>query len=314
MKIPKRIAAESGRYSLVDGIPFLLPVESHHSPALMAAFTIDAAKAAALLPGSEVHPLTLWRGRGLLLITVVDYTSTNIGKYIEFSIAIAVTHGSRPAPALLPVLLRKHYDVGQYVYDLPVSTEISVKGGKGIWGMPKHQANLDFRIDSRTVSSQYDLDGQLAMRITIRRPCWTGLPLRMSAANFCQFRGMLWKSVIYFHGNVGASVLFPGAARLLIGDSPRTRPLRDLGIARQPLFTAFFPSSAGVLDDHVEGWFLGFGDPPQTQPEGLASVAGLGLSQAWLPPPACDGRQDGRSRPLEPGDQADGAGQPDAGR
>jgi hypothetical protein len=120
--------------------------------------------------------------------------------------------------------------------------------------------------------------------------------------------------VIYFHGNVGASVLFPGAARLLIGDSPRTRPLRDLGIARQPLFTAFFPSSAGVLDDHVEGWFLGFGDPPQTQPEGLASVAGLGLSQAWLPPPACDGRQDGRSRPLEPGDQADGAGQPDAGR
>jgi hypothetical protein len=69
-----------------------------------------------------------------------------------------------------------------------------------------------------------------------------------------------------------------------------------------------------VLDDHVEGWFLGFGDPPQTQPEGLASVAGLGLSQAWLPPPACDGRQDGRSRPLEPGDQADGAGQPDAGR
>ena len=30
--------------------------------------------------------------------------------------------------------------VGQYVWDLPVSTEISVKGGKGIWGTPKHQA------------------------------------------------------------------------------------------------------------------------------------------------------------------------------
>jgi hypothetical protein len=291
MKIPGRIAAESGRYSLVDGIPFKLPVESHHSPALMAAFTIDAAKAAALLPGGEIHPLTLWRGRGVLIITVVDYTSTNIGKYIEFSIAIGVTHGSRPAPALVPVLLRKHYDVGQYVYDLPVSTEISVKGGKGIWGMPKHQANLDFRIGRNTVSSQYDLDGKLGMRITIRRPRWTGLPLRMSAANFCQFRGMLWKSVIYFHGNVGASVLAPGAARLLIGDSPRTRPLRELGIARQPLFTAFFPASGGFLDDHVEGWFLGSAEPPATEPEGLASVVGLGLSQAWLPPPSCDGRQ-----------------------
>ena len=122
MRMPKRIDAEAGRYSLVDGIPFQLPVESHHSPALMAAFTIDAAKAAALLPGRELHPLTLWRGRGLLLITVVDYTSTNIGKYIEFSIAIGVTHGPRPAPALVPLLFRGHYDWGQYVYDLPVST------------------------------------------------------------------------------------------------------------------------------------------------------------------------------------------------
>ena len=239
MRMPKRIDTEAGRYSLVDGIPFQLPVESHHSPALMAAFTIDAAKAAALLPGRELHPLTLWRGRGLLLITVVDYTSTNIGKYIEFSIAIAVTHGPRPAPALVPLLFRGHYDWGQYVYDLPVSTEISVKGGKGIWGMPKHQANLDFRIGRRTVSSQYDLDGKLAMRITIRRPRWTGLPLRTSAANFCQFRGMLWKSVIYFHGNIGASVLLPGAAELLIGDSPRTTDLRELDISRRALFTAF---------------------------------------------------------------------------
>ena len=40
-----------------------------------------------------------------------------------------------------------------------------MKGGKGIWGMPKHQANLDFRVDDRTMSSQYDLDGQLCLRI-----------------------------------------------------------------------------------------------------------------------------------------------------
>jgi hypothetical protein len=32
MRVPGRIDAESGRYSLVDGIPFELPVASHHSP------------------------------------------------------------------------------------------------------------------------------------------------------------------------------------------------------------------------------------------------------------------------------------------
>jgi Acetoacetate decarboxylase (ADC) len=257
---------------------------------LMAVFTIDAQAAAGLLPGQELHPLRLPGGRGVLVITVIDYTSTNIGKYIEFSIAIGVTHGRRPAPPLLPLLWQRHYDMGQFVYDLPVSTEISVKGGKGIWGMPKHQANLDFQIGRRTVSSQYDLDGQLAMRITIRKPRWTGLPLRMGSSNFCAFRGMLWKSSLYFHGQIGASVLSKGAAELLIGDHPRAAPLKQLDIGAHPLLTAYFPASAGILDDHLEGWFLASDDPPVTRPEGLESVVDLSLSEAWLAPPTAQGR------------------------
>jgi Acetoacetate decarboxylase (ADC) len=287
---PRRIDAETGRYSLVDGIPFQLPVASHHSPALMAGFSVDADKVAALLPGHELHPLRLPGGRGVLMVTVIDYTSTNIGKYIEFSIAFAVTHGLRQAPPLVPLLARGHFDVGQYVYDLPVSTEISVKGGKGIWGMPKHQANLDFRIDEHTVSSQYDLDGQLGMRITIPKPRWTGIPLKTSSANFCEFRGMLMKSSIYFHGQIGASLLPKSGAELLIGDCPRTVGLRELDIRPRPLFSAFFPSSAGVLDDHYEGWFMAYDEPPAVPPEGLESVDALGLSQDWLAPPSCDGR------------------------
>ena len=74
-------------------------------------------------------PFRLGGDRGLLIVTVVNYITTDIGNYIEFSIAIACRRG---------------LSVGQWVVDLPVSTEISVKGGKGIWGMPKHQANLAF--------------------------------------------------------------------------------------------------------------------------------------------------------------------------
>jgi hypothetical protein len=290
MRVPARIDDETGRYSLVDGIPFQLPVASHHSPALMAAFTIDAEAAGELLPGRELHPLRLPGGRGVLMITVIDYTSTNIGKYIEFSIAIAATHGRRSAPALLPVIFPRRYDMGQYVYDLPVSSEISVKGGKGIWGMPKHQANLDFQIGARTVSSQYDLDGQLAMRVTIRKPRWTGLPLRMASANFCEFRGMLFKSSIYFHGQIGVSGFSKRAGEVLIGDHPRTAPLKKLDISPHPLFTAYFPASAGILDDHIEGWFLAYDEPPASRSEGLESVAGLSLSESWLPPPTAGGR------------------------
>ena len=133
MPVRKRIRDYEGRHALIDGIPFRLPVNCVNSPVLMAIFTIDADKARQLIPGNEVHPLRLWK-RGLLVITVIDYLQTNIGKYIEFSIAIACTHGKKPAPPLLPAVLQKFYGVGQFVYDLPVSTEISVKGGNGIWG------------------------------------------------------------------------------------------------------------------------------------------------------------------------------------
>ncbi len=280
-----RLRRESGRHALVDSIPFTLPVASHESPALMAAFPIDAQAAAELLPGDEVHPLRVWGKRALLVISVVDYRSTNIGRYIEFSVAIACTHGERPAPALTPALAQRLYGTGQYVIDLPVSSEVSVKGGKGIWGMPKHQANLDFVIAPRRVSSQYDLDGQLCVRIEVDRPRFEALPLAMATSNYCAFRGMLMKSNISFRGRAGFNLPFTRSARLEVGEHPRVQALKRLGISSRPLFCGYFPSTEGVLDDHIDSWFLSFREPPSVVPEGLESVAGLGQSQQWLAQP-----------------------------
>jgi len=284
MGIPRRLQKQSGRYSLVDGIPFHLPVYCKNSPCLMAAFSINAEKARALLPGNEIYPLRLWN-KGVLVITVIDYRDTVIGKYIEYSIAIACTHGPRPAPRLLPALLMNNYGTGQYVYDLPVSSEISVKGGKGIWGMPKHQGNLDFVITDKTVSAQYDKDGQFAMKIEIEKPRKAWLPVSMAATNYCQYRGLLMKSSLYFKTKLGFTFLKKGSARLTIGDHPRVRALKDLEISDNPIFTAFIPSANGVLDDHFEGWFMSFPEPPAVRPEGFESVIDLGLSEEWLAPP-----------------------------
>src|SRR5262249_9986686 len=284
MAIPRRLELQAGRFALVDGIPFELPVNCERSPALFAVFPINAEKAAALLPGNEIHPLRLWR-KGLLVVSVIDYRATNIGKYIEFSIAIACTHRTRPAPPLLPALFQKLYGTGQFVVDLPVSTEISVKGGKGIWGMPKHQANLDYIIDENTVSSHYDLDGELCMKIEIDRPANARLPFAADAANYCQFRGMLMKSYIHFRGKIGFSLFRKGSARLTLGCHARMRPLKDLEIEPNPVFVAFIPEANGLLDDYFESWFLSFPAPPASAPEGLDSVVHLGLGQDCLAPP-----------------------------
>lgn len=285
MRIPERIHEQAGRYSLVDGIPFKLPVAAEKSPALMAAFSIDYDQAAKLMPGNELHPLRLWN-KGILVITVIDYRQTVIGKYVEFSVAIGCTHGRRASPRLLPALFMNRYGTGQFVVDLPVSSEVSVKGGKGIWGMPKHQANLNFNIQDQTVSSQYDLDGQLAIRIEIDRPKKLYGPIQLGAPSYAAFRGLLMKSDLYFKGRLGFHLRRKGSARLFIGDHPRVRPLKALGINPDPLFTAFLPEASGVLSDHFEGWFLSYDQPPPHEMEGLESVVGLGLSESWLPPPA----------------------------
>jgi hypothetical protein len=271
-RIPRRLKREAGHHALVDGIPFHLPVTSTRMQALMVGFPIDAQATRALLPPS-VTPVRLL-GKSLLVVTVVNYQETVIGKYIEFSVALACSHhGAGP------------FRFGQYVVDLPVSTEISVKGGKGIWGMPKHQANLDFSVREDAAASQYDDDGQLVMYVEIRRPKGLRLPVSMGASNYCQFRGMLMKSDVYFRGKAQVAFGHWASGKVEIGDHPRLQPLKQLGIAEKPMFTVFIPGAHGVLDDHVDSWFLAFERAPEKPPEGMESVIDLGLGQEWLPPP-----------------------------
>ncbi len=284
MGIPKRLKQLRGTQAAVDGIHFEMPVDTLSSRAFMAAFPINAERAAALLPGKEMHPLKLWR-HGLLVVTVVDYRKTDIGKYIEFSLAIACTRGLKPAPRLLPVLMRRTYGMGQYVVDLPVSTEVSVKGGKGIWGMPKHQASLDFDDDGKTVTSQYDLDGRPAVRIDIARPEGRTFPLTAGAANYCVFRGLLVKSHVHFIGKPLWALGGGAKATLTVGDQPRVAWLKSLEAASKPLFTVYYPDFCGVLDDYFESWFLCEDGVPKNTGEDFSSVINLGQSQEWLPPP-----------------------------
>lgn len=281
--IPKRIKQYAGRFALVDGIPFKLPVAATNSPALMAIFPIDAEKAKAFLPKTGIHPFRLWN-KALLVVTVIDYRETPIGKYIEYSIAIACTHGAKPAPRLLPAIFMSFFKTGQYVVDLPVSSQVSVKGGKGIWGMPKHQGHLDFKITDNMASSQYDLDGKLVTYVEIEKPKMTCIPVKMRASNYCSFRGMLMKSDILLNTRFGVRILSKAKARFVIGDHPRLQAMKELEIG-DPLATIFLPSINGTLDDHIESWFLDFEQLPEQIPEGFESVIDLGLSEEWLSPP-----------------------------
>lgn len=283
---PSRIKRYTGRHALVDGIPYIMPVSARNSPALMAGFTCDWEKANALLPGNEIHALRLPNGKATLLITIINYVDTSIGKYIEYSIAIGCTHGAKPAPRMLNAMMLKTYGTGQYILDLPVSSEVSVKGGKGIWGMPKHKANLDFKVTENQVTSQYEKDGQFAFRIEIDRPKSASLKLKVGATNYCRFRNMLMASYIYFDTKAGVNLFGRAKGKLYIGDHPNVSFLRDIDINPDPYFTVFMPKANGILDDHFDCWFMTYDELQKEMPEGLESIYDLGMSEDWLPDPS----------------------------
>ncbi|HEV7661825.1 MAG TPA: acetoacetate decarboxylase family protein [Allosphingosinicella sp.] len=285
---PGRQKRLEGRHAYVDGIRYVMPVDAAEASATIAVFPCDYEAARALIPPGDVHPFRLL-SKALLVLTVIDYRKTDIGRYIEYSLAIACTKGPRPAPRLLPALLVDRYGTGQYVVDLPVSSEVSVKGGKGIWGMPKHKAALDYREGRKWISAQYDLDGQMVTRLDVRKPASAWLPINMGAANYCAFRGMIYRSFIYFRGKAGIQLFRRGGARLILGDSPRADWLRGLNFAQDALFAAYLPAVKGVLDDYFDCWFV----TPPVRPEapiseGLESTYPLGYSEEWLEPPARD--------------------------
>ena len=185
----ERIEPPGGRHALVDGIPFSLPVDSRDTPALMAAFPISAERAAELIPGKEVHPFRLGGDVGLLVVTVVNYRDH------RHRVATSSSRSRSPAPTGPPGAARcsrpagGRYGTGQFVVDLPVSTEVSVKGGKGIWGMPKHQANLDFVISKRSSGASTTSTASCAADRGRPAPRWTGLPVSTAGVNYCAFRG-----------------------------------------------------------------------------------------------------------------------------
>jgi len=290
MSVPKRVKNYKNRYAMVDGIPYKLPVSAQESPAIMAGFYCDYDKAKALLPGNELFPVKAFGGKAVFMVTVIDYRRTSIGKYIEYSLALAVTRGRKPAPALLPAVMMKTYKTGQFILDLPVSSEISVKGGKGIWGMPKHKANLDFLITDKQISAQYEKDGQFAFRIEIDKPQKVNFPINIGATNYSHFRNMLMASYIYFKSKAGIRFGKNATGRLYIGDHPRVKFMKELQIQSKPFFTMYMPEANGVLDDHFESWFITYDmQPDKVAPEGFESVINLGLNEDWLPAPSFSG-------------------------
>jgi len=185
--IPRRLSRESNHFALVDGIPFTLPVRSQRMQALMAAFRSIPTRRRRSSPTAACEQRASGR-KALLVITVVNYEETVIGKYIEYSVALGLRPPRSNPPPLLPFLLQGHYPVrairlrpaGQY-RDLR-------QGREGDLGDAESTSDLDFQVGDKT-SRASTTSTVSSPRTGDVGPPRADVPLAVGAGELCQFRG-----------------------------------------------------------------------------------------------------------------------------
>jgi len=103
MGVPKRQERLRGRHAYVDGIRFVMPVDSRNSSAMMAAFPINWEKARALIPPGDVHPFRLW-DRGLLVVTraAVDAQASDLHLKVAHPVTLRINRQLITVDAPLP--------------------------------------------------------------------------------------------------------------------------------------------------------------------------------------------------------------------
>ena len=77
------------------------------------------------------------------------------------------------------------------------------------------------------------------------------------------------RSDIFLDNKAGFNLFSKAQARFVIGDHPRLQALKKLDI-QDCMATVYLPSIHGILDDHIESWFL---------------THDLSLSEEWLTAP-----------------------------
>ena len=227
----------AGSTVLVQGRPVPLPVQVRDACAVSAIFLVPTGAARRLVPHPGLQLLELLPGRAVCVLAGVEYLDNDLGRYNEFAVNLFVRPGPhRPLPFLGLAAAFRTRTVGAYIHWLPVTTSFSRDAGRDIWGFPKTVDDVAFRDDDRWRHCTVTADGVHVLTFSVRRGGRGHMP-EMPQDAYAVRDGILFRTPSVMSGTgVGTRI---GGARLVLGDHPRARELRGLGLPRRALLSTF---------------------------------------------------------------------------
>ncbi|MGB4269672.1 MAG: acetoacetate decarboxylase family protein [Spirochaetota bacterium] len=114
-------------------------------------FRVDYEAAKKKLSETAFVPCTFF-GKAIALLNFFEYRDTAIGPYNEVGLSILCYPKNKKQPSVVPLHIlkdAKKWQVGAYVINLPVTTEIAYLAGKEVWNYPKFVTRIDFTLVNR---------------------------------------------------------------------------------------------------------------------------------------------------------------------
>lgn len=200
------------------------------------------------LPDPRLVPAQLVPGVGALALTAFEYYDTDIQPYNEFSMGILLnTPEFVPVPGynMLRQLFADFFNV--FIWQLPVTTELALRGGIDFYNYPKSICAIDFSDTEDRITCDLSRDGTQILSMTGPKVPTRNLGVKKFICNLYQSK-QPQKAEFKINVREGCIQWLPGEVSWAFNRSHETgRALSDMVIGSRAAMYFYMPSIQCIL-------------------------------------------------------------------
>jgi hypothetical protein len=205
----------------IQGREITFPMEVADFDAATLMFSVPAAAAGALLPGTAFEVVET-DGDAQLVMALCDYHDNPWGDYLELNLGFL----ARPVGADAGV-------VGSFVYRMPVDQAFTCAAGNEVMGFPKTVEELSVTHADGRVTFAMTAGGEPVLSVSFPEVP-AGDPVRMETGSYSYLHGVPHETPLAM--DMGTAVLDPAEVVVELGTGAVADELRTLGLPKAPDF------------------------------------------------------------------------------
>lgn len=179
-----------------------LPMFFYHTGVRHLNYWVDYERVEPKLEGTGLVPCKFFNRKALVSLILYNYRDVSIGAYDEVTITIVVRPLALKDPGIyLPTFLKRRGadwgSIGAYVLEMPVTIPQARAAGREIWGFPKFEARIPYRLTGKHFSFEVLEPESGDKIISVEGMMGAGIRLRgTDLVTYSNFKDSILKTII----------------------------------------------------------------------------------------------------------------------